>query len=215
MAGHAILGETVLKQANLSDAAAPGAVVESLVAEHTLMVFRIAYSLLRNHHDAEDAAQECFLKVLKSAVRSKNELAQVRNPKTWLARVAWTTALDRRARRAITGSHEVAADDVLAVGGTDEGPGTRAALEQIPDRVLAQDEQIAGREMQQLLEKLISGLPDDLRQPLELSTVQELNSAEIAEVMEIPENSVRTRLLRARRLLKEKLAVLMEVKKNG
>lgn len=214
MAGHAMLGETVLKQANLSDAAAPGAVIETMVAEHTLMVFRIAYSLLRNHHDAEDAAQECFLKVLKS-VKSRNQLAQVRNPKTWLARVAWTTALDRRARRSIKGSHEVAADDALAVGGTDEDPGKRAALEQIPDRVLAQDEQFAGREMQQLLEKLISGLPEDLRKPLELSTVQELNSAEIAEVMEIPENSVRTRLLRARRLLKEKLAVLMEVKKHG
>lgn len=214
MAGHAMLGETVLKQANLSDAAAPGAVIETMVAEHTLMVFRIAYSLLRNHHDAEDAAQECFLKVLKS-VKSRNQLAQVRNPKTWLARVAWTTALDRRARRSIKGSHEVAADDALAVGGTDEDPGKRAALEQIPDRVLAQDKQFAGREMQQLLEKLISGLPEDLRKPLELSTVQELNSAEIAEVMEIPENSVRTRLLRARRLLKEKLAVLMEVKKHG
>jgi RNA polymerase sigma-70 factor, ECF subfamily len=69
--------------------------------------------------------------------------------------------------------------------------------------------------MQSVLEKLIAGLPEELRQPLELSTVQELNSAEIAEVMGIPEGSVRTRLLRARRLLKEKLATLLEVKKHG
>ena len=79
----------------------------------------------------------------------------------------------------------------------------------------APDEFLAQREMQQRMEKMIAALPEDLRQPLELSTVQELNSVEIAEVMGIPEGSVRTRLMRARRLLKEKLATLMEVKKHG
>jgi RNA polymerase sigma-70 factor (ECF subfamily) len=69
--------------------------------------------------------------------------------------------------------------------------------------------------MQQILERMIATLPDDLRQTLELSTVQELNSAEIADVLEIPEGSVRTRLMRARKLLKEKLSSLLEVKKNG
>jgi len=66
-----------------------------------------------------------------------------------------------------------------------------------------------------MLERLIAGLPEDLRQTLELSTVQELNSAEIAEVMKIPEGSVRTRLFRARKQLKEKLAVLLEGRKHG
>ena len=70
-------------------------------------------------------------------------------------------------------------------------------------------------EMQQMLERLIAALPDDLRHTLELSTVQELNSAEIAEVMKIPEGSVRTRLFRARKQLKEKLAVLLEGRKHG
>jgi RNA polymerase sigma-70 factor (ECF subfamily) len=61
---------------------------------------------------------------------------------------------------------------------------------------------------------LIAALPEDLGQTLELSTVQELNSAEIAEVMKIPEGSVRTRLFRTRKQLKEKLAVLLEEKKH-
>src|SRR5262249_13401625 len=89
MAGQAILGEMVLNHATVT-AAAP--TVESLVASHTGMVFRIAYSILRNHHDAEDAVQECFLRVVKHQGR----LHKIRNPKTWLARVAWTTALDKR-----------------------------------------------------------------------------------------------------------------------
>ncbi len=69
--------------------------------------------------------------------------------------------------------------------------------------------------MQQILERLIAALPNDLRRTLELSTVQELNSTEIAEILNIPENSVRTRLMRARKLLKEKLSSRLEVQKHG
>jgi RNA polymerase sigma-70 factor (ECF subfamily) len=77
------------------------------------------------------------------------------------------------------------------------------------------DEQLAGVQMQQILQRLIAGLPEELRQPLELSTVQELNSVEIADVMEIPESSVRTRLFRARRQLKEKLSAVLEGRRDG
>ncbi|HEV7673101.1 MAG TPA: hypothetical protein VGQ12_01085 [Candidatus Angelobacter sp.] len=58
MAGQAILGETLLKSAMAMETAAEPT-VETLVADHSRMVFRIPYSILRNHHDAEDAAQEC------------------------------------------------------------------------------------------------------------------------------------------------------------
>jgi RNA polymerase sigma-70 factor, ECF subfamily len=214
MSGQAIQGATILRQAKLSDAAATETAIGFLIAEHTPMVFRIAYSILRNHHDAEDAAQECFLKVLKLVQKSKTGLAQVRNTKTWLARVAWTTALDRRSGRSSVRDHEIVAEDsTIALG--PEPLDMQRAMDRFPDDAIAPDQFLAEREMQRVLEKLIAGLPEELRQPLELSTVQELNSAEIAEVMGIPEGSVRTRLLRARRLLKEKLATLLEVKKHG
>lgn len=196
MAGQAVLGETVLKSAMAMEAAAP--TVETLVAGHSVMVFRIAYSILRNHHDAEDAAQECFLRVWKH----KDRLHQVNNAKTWLARIAWTTALDkRRSGRAM-------------ISLSDENLGTEL-MQSIADSAPAADEQFAGTEMQRMLERLIASLPEDLRDTLELSTVRELNSAEIAEVMKIPEGSVRTRLFRARKQLKEKLAVLLEGRKHG
>jgi RNA polymerase sigma-70 factor, ECF subfamily len=205
MAGQAILGDTVLKQASASetgtsaDAIDPvGAgedAIEALVAEHAGMVFRMAYSILRHRDDAEDAVQECFLRVVKS----RRRLAWVRNPKTWIARIAWTTALDRRAARDASATHAV-----------DE-----ERLSQLPAQGVATDEALAGRELEELLESLIAALPDDLRDPLRLSTVQELNSTEIAAILGIPENSVRTRLLRARRLLKEKLSARLEVKKHA
>src|SRR5262249_46255865 len=155
MAGQIILGETLLKQALATATDEPAKTVEALVADHALMVFRIAYSILRNHHDAEDAAQECFLRVVKFQKR----LPQVRNPKTWLARIAWTTALDRRSgRSASTGREEVLEDDILA---------------QLPDASQLPDESLGSEQMRRLLEKLIAGLPEELRQPLELSTVHE------------------------------------------
>src|SRR6476660_6596548 len=195
MAGQAVLGESVLKPTMAVEAAAP--TVENLVASHSRMVFRIAYSILRSHHDAEDAAQECFLRVLKHQGR----LGEVENMKTWLARVAWTTALDKRRSRRVM----VSLDDEDA-GDT---------MQSLASAGAAPDEQLAGKQMQKMLERLIAGLPEELRLPLELSTVQELNSAEIAEVMKIPEGSVRTRLFRARKQLKEKLAVLLEGRKHG
>jgi len=218
MAAQAMAGESVLKQLKAIGAkdaeAAQGAVtdVESLVSEHTPMVFRIAYSILRNHHDAEDAAQECFLKVLKLVRKSKTGMAEVRNTKTWLARVAWTTALDRRSRRASVAGHEFVLDEAGAANESDAA--SYETVADLPDTAPAADDMVASRDMQSLLQKMIATLPEDLRQPLELSTVRELNSAEIAEVMGIPEGSVRTRLMRARKLLKEKMATLMEVKKH-
>jgi RNA polymerase sigma-70 factor (ECF subfamily) len=196
MTGQAVLGETVLKSAMAMEAAAP--TVEMLVASHSLMVFRIAYSILRNHHDAEDAAQECFLRVWKH----KDRLHEVNNAKTWLARVAWTTALDKRRASRVT------------VSLSDEELGSDL-MQSLSDSTPAADERFAGAEMQQMLERLIAKLPEELRHPLELSTVQELNSVEIAEIMKIPEGSVRTRLFRARKQLKEKMAVLLEGRKHG
>ncbi len=196
MTEQAIPGEMVLSSATIREAAAP--TMEALVASHSLMVFRIAYSILRNHHDAEDAAQECFLRVLKH----KDHLHKVRNIKTWMARVAWTTALDKRRPAHVTVSLD------------DEQPGT-GVRELLTDLSAAADDQLASVQIQQLLQRLISGLPEDLRYPLELSTVQELDSSEIAEIMKIPEGSVRNRLFRARQQLKEKFAIVLEGRRHG
>jgi RNA polymerase sigma-70 factor (ECF subfamily) len=201
MAGQVIPREAIL-ETSAARAEAPLETIEALVAQHTPMLFRVAYSILRNHHDAEDAVQECFLRVLKYGKR----LEEVRNVKTWLARIAWTVALDRRRPRTMVSLNAVCLND--------DGTGEEL-LQQLPAGGRTPDEQAAGNQLGRILEQLIPALPEDLRGPLELSTVQELNSSEIAEMLNIPESSVRTRLMRARKLLKEKLSALMEVKKNG
>ena len=185
-----VLEQIVLSEP-ISIADAPGDEFEAAVRAHARHVYKVAYSVLRNHHDAEDAAQETFLRFLKHRKR----WAEIRDPRAWLARTAWRVALDRRRR-----DPEVALDD--------------AAEKVMQLRVQGKNaEEVAAQsEMRALLGHLIAALPRELRDVLTLSTVEEMTSVEISVVLEIPEGSVRTRLMRARELLREKLAALLERK---
>jgi RNA polymerase sigma-70 factor, ECF subfamily len=165
--------------------------LELAVREHARLVYRVAYSVLRNHHDAEDATQEAFVRV----VRYRRKLAGVRDPRSWLARVAWRVAIERRRKVA-----EVSLDDRDQV------------VRQMRSLAAGAEEIVLGEEMNGFLEKLMAGLPGKLRDPLTLSTVEEMSPADIAEVLGIKEAAVRSRLFRARRILREKLAVLLEGK---
>ena len=69
--------------------------LEELVRQHSRLVYRIAYAVLRRHHDAEDSTQETFMRVL----RYSSKLAAVDDRKTWLARIAWRVAVDRSRQR--------------------------------------------------------------------------------------------------------------------
>ena len=164
--------------------------VETLVHEHGRLVFKIAYSVLRNHADAEDAAQETFLR----ALRYERDLPKVQDTKAWIARIAWRVTA-QKAKRTPT----------LALSEEE----TVALLEKLPARDTSMDQSLNDAHMLDLLQQMIAALPEDLRDVITLSTVQEMNSGEIAEVLAIPEGSVRTRQMRARQLLKEKFAALL------
>jgi RNA polymerase sigma-70 factor (ECF subfamily) len=164
--------------------------LEALVREHSRLVYRIAYSVLRRHHDAEDAAQETFMRVL----RYRSKLADVRDAKTWLARIAWRVAVDRSRQRGRV--EEVALENP-------ERPAEIASGED------SAEETVQGTEIGVVLEKLVAALPAKLREPLILSTVEEMSPRDVAETLEINEAAVRSRVFRARQILKEKLAQRM------
>jgi RNA polymerase sigma-70 factor (ECF subfamily) len=62
----------------------------------------------------------------------------------------------------------------------------------------------------EILARMVAMLPNDVREIFALSTVEEMTSVEIAEVLDLPESTVRGRLLRARQMLKEKVQALMD-----
>jgi hypothetical protein len=68
--------------------------LEDIVRQHARLVYRIVYGVLRNHHEAEDATQETFVRVL----RYGKKLGKVEDHKSWLARIAWRVAVDRSQR---------------------------------------------------------------------------------------------------------------------
>src|ERR1700749_2265058 len=68
--------------------------VTTLVEEYSTTLYRVAYSVTRNAADAEDVVQETFLRVL----RHRNKLAEVRDYRVWLVRIAWNLVLDRKRR---------------------------------------------------------------------------------------------------------------------
>ena len=166
-------------------AAHESADLESLVREHAALLFKVAYGVLRNSHDAEDVVQEAFLRVHRTGVQSVNDL------RAWLATIAFRLAIDRRRR---------------------PEPLDLADFE-LPSREPDAERQSIHRQQVERLQRLIVALPDELRHTLVLSVVEELNSRQIGEILGIPESSVRGHLMRARQLLKEKLQAKLEPKR--
>jgi len=162
--------------------------VEDLVREYARTVFRVAFSVVRNHADAEDVVQETFLRATRFA-----KLDSVENHRAWLVKIAWRLSLDRTKRLP-----QESLDDVVSTLHSSDSP---------LDEALSQEQRL------RLMRKLIATLPSDLRDVIVLSTVDEMGSAEIAQVLGIPEGSVRTRAMRARQMLKQKLAAWLEKKR--
>ena len=153
----------------------------ALVRRQSRFVFSVAYAVLRNVHDAEDVVQDTFLKLYRAGVWE-----DMLDEKAFLARTAWRLAVDKLPK-----TRGEALDP--------ESPSIHVSPEAA---VIAADWSAAVR-------RLMDALPESLRQPLALSTVEELSCREIAQMMGIAEGTVRTRIMRARQILKQKLAGLM------
>jgi len=166
--------------------------LECAVREHARLVYRIAYSVLRHHHDAEDATQEAFVRVL----RYRRKLADVKDQRAWLARIAWRVAVERRRTMARV-SQEVALEEIS------EGVAQMRASGPPADQAV-----LAG-ELAELTGKLIATLPEELRDAITLSTVEELAMADVARMLHVNEAAVRARIFRARQILREKLTSLL------
>lgn len=125
-------------------------------------------------------------------LRYSSKLAAVEEPKTWLARIAWRVAVDRSRLRGRT--REIALDDP-------EKPIPEAASSDA-----SADETLHGAELSAALDRMIAVLPKNLREPLILSTIEEMSPKEVAATLGINEAAVRSRVFRARQILRDKLA---------
>ena len=151
------------------------------MSQYAGTLYRVAYSVLRNAADAEDAVQEAFLRVL----RHRETLHEVRDQRVWLIRIVWNVVLDRKRRTKTRPETDDVAELARVLPADGLSAEERAAAAQHHAHVLACVEQLPAKE----------------RQVLMLSAFEELNSVEIASVLGITESSVRSRLFRARNLM--------------
>ncbi len=161
------------------------AALAALVDEYAATLYRVAFSVLRNTADAEDAVQEAFLRVL----RHRDSLGEVRDPRVWLIRIVWNIVLDRK-RRAKTRPET---DDVTELARV------------LPAGGLSAEERAAAAQHHVHVLACVEQLPAKEREVMMLSAFEELSSVEIAAVLGITESSVRSRLFRARNLMAELL----------
>ena len=166
-----------------------------LLARHRDRVFTFLLRLLGSAQDAEDVAQTAFVKAFSRLDAYDDSRPFI----SWLFGIAHHAALDHlRARRPT----ELSLDDPDAgVDPIDPGPDAEAGAKNSLDAAL--------------IEKLLAALPILYREPLLLRYKEDMDLAEIAQVLGLPEGTVKVRLFRARDMLKKKLeAVGLGAQKN-
>jgi len=167
---------------------------EALMRRHNSSLFRIARAILRNDADAEEALQEAYL----DAFRHIGDFQGGSQLSTWLTRITINRSLMRLRRqkrdRTVIAFDRRAADD-------------DAAPFDAPDHKAESPSAAALRsEIRAILERRIDELPVAFRTVFVLREVQELSVEDTAKCLSIPPATVRTRLFRARALLREALA---------
>jgi RNA polymerase sigma-70 factor (ECF subfamily) len=153
----------------------------ALVSQYAATLYRVAFSVLRNASDAEDAVQEAFVRVL----RHRDTLGEIRDHRVWLIRIVWNVVLDRK-RRMKTRPETDDVSDLARV---------------LPAEGLSAEDRAAAAQHHAHVLSCVEQLPEKERQVLMLSAFEELNTVEIAGVLGVTESSVRSRLFRARNLM--------------
>jgi RNA polymerase sigma-70 factor (ECF subfamily) len=166
---------------------------DTLVRKYERQIFRIAQHITQNREDAEDVMQDAFLKAYQKLDQFQG------NSKfyTWLVRIAVNESL-MRLRKRRTGKM-VSIDEDLE---TEEGTVPRDLADWAPDP----EQNYTQSELGQILEKTIKGLPPGFKVVFELRDVQGLSTEDTAEALGLSIPAVKSRLLRARLQLRERLS---------
>jgi RNA polymerase sigma-70 factor (ECF subfamily) len=164
------------------------------VETYSGQVYRLALKMLQNSQDAEDILQETFIKAYKALPKfeGRSRLS------TWLYRIATNEALMfLRKKRPV----QVSVDEPIENDEGDERP------RQIIDWCCIPENELMSTEARAYLDHSVQQLPESLRAVFLLRDIEGLSTRETAEVLDISESAVKTRLSRARFRLRELLSV--------
>jgi RNA polymerase sigma-70 factor (ECF subfamily) len=161
---------------------------DQLVVRHQAAVYRAALAALRHTHDAEEAAQDAFIRAWSRLDRFRGDASF----KTWLLTIAWNTALSRRRSVVQWWKRRTVLDDANEIAGSAPGP----------------DIEARDRELTRHVSRAIELLPPKLRDALLLAQSGDYDYAEIGSMLNVATGTVKWRVSEARKQVRARLQEL-------
>ncbi len=162
------------------------ALFEVLMRRNNQRLYRAVRAVLHSEEDVEEVMQQTYV----AAYGALSDFAHASKFSTWLLRIGLNAALSHRRRKALS----------VAPPSSEEDP-----VEFLPSPQPTPEDRTSSRELNGILERVLDGLPLMYRTVLMLREVEELSTAEAAEVLGVSEDVVKTRLHRAKVLARESL----------
>lgn len=169
---------------------------EELVRRYERRLQRYLRSFLRDEERARELVQDTFMKVYKNAHRFEPKASFA----TWLFRIAHNVAVSYLRKKKIA----------LVFGFGNHDPEADRPTADFPSVAVGPHELAEGAEVGNLIRQELQRLPDKLREAFVLFDVEELSIAEVAAITGSPEGTIKARIFRARRALREKLKGYVE-----
>lgn len=172
--------------------------LEACIEANGRDIYSFCCQLTKSRQEAEDLYQDTFLKMVELGDR-----IEIRsNPKSYLLSVAVNLWKNRKRkfawRQRITGP-------VLSMEDEETG---------LPSEEDSPEDQVISREEEQMVQKAVNELPEKFRLPVLLFYMEELKLSEISQVLGIPEGTVKSRLFKAKKVLKKELEVVLNEKRS-
>ncbi|MDL4841255.1 RNA polymerase sigma factor SigW [Aquibacillus rhizosphaerae] len=177
----------IIKQVKKGDQSA----FEDVVTFYQNKVYQICFRVIGNAHEAEDLAQETFIR----AYVNIHSFDDKRKFSTWLYRIATNISIDRIRKKKPDYFLDA---EVKGTDGLD-------MYSQLPAEQLLPEEEVESLELQSYIQQEIMQLPTKYRSVIALRFVDELSLAEISEILSIPVGTVKTRIHRGREALRKRL----------
>ncbi len=173
---------------------------QALIEDYERLVCHIVFRMVTNEEDREEICQDVFVKVYQNLAKFefKSKLS------TWIGRISYNTCINYLKKRKL-----LLYDDLAEKESEGFGKSTREAtasyVESVSGDLPIPDEFMMNQEMTGFLFAEINDLPVKFRTIITLYHLDQLSYAEIGEIMNLPEGTVKSYLFRARKLLKERL----------
>ena len=172
-----------------------------LVLKYQRRVFRLISRVIKNNSEVEDVAQECFIKAFRAIHQFRGDSAFY----TWLYRIAVNTAKNYLFSK---GKRPIALSELKKSEDSDSFDMLDAVSNENPEG------NMAGLQIAEAVNKAVKKLPDELSAAVVLREMDGLSYEEIAEVMNCPIGTVRSRIFRAREAIAQELRPLLETQGN-